>query len=98
MIRFDDDERFIDEPRQQVQGRELIEPPAYAGDLIEIATARENRQCAEKSLFVVRKRVVAPLNRRLECLVPRRTNTAGAGKKLEALIKFFVDLIDGKDP
>ena len=87
-------QRLVHQPRQQIERPELVgaicEDPRRD---LERPAADEHRQHAQQPLLLGGELVVAPLDRRLQRLLPRQRGLA-AGQQPEAIVQLAANLLD----
>jgi hypothetical protein len=90
----DSDKRLVYQTGEHVEHAVLRKPIARADRLsrLELEPVGEHRQTAEQHALVVTEHVVAPVQRSLECLLPREPSRTGCAQNGEPVAEAFRDL------
>jgi hypothetical protein len=95
-LRLHHDQRFVHQPRDQVEHLELVGLLAPdRGRGFQRPTSGEDGQAPQELLLQLREVVVAPLNRGPKGLLPGKRGAAPSREKPESIVELGADLFHG---
>jgi hypothetical protein len=94
-----DDERFVDQRRDEMQGLggRLAFRDAHRLDVVESESAGKHAQPPQQDTVLRRQQVVAPVDGRPQRLMARQSGPAAGGQEPEAIGQTIEDLLRGED-